>query len=208
VGMGMSRWVLVAWLIAGSGCGGQGASSGGPPLPRASLGVSDASSTDGGTGCDLCIDGGATGASDPCADGGPFFFRIDGDGPTQTFETGGRSPPPYCSLEAFRYPIGAHLACGEGCGGDEAVWACATADGGARTIFGDMSSFQYVDANGHTWLGPASVTYSAPWSAIGTPVEGTFTAPLILASAPDSGATLTLSGSFRVCHAYDSPPAP
>lgn len=31
-------------------------------------------------------------------------------------------------------PVGAILSCGEGCGGDHAVWACTTADGDVSTM--------------------------------------------------------------------------
>ena len=46
------------------------------------------------------------------------------------------------------------------------------------------------------------------WGPVGTVVEGSYAVPVTLAAHPDAGPVLSLSGSCRVCHAYDGAPAP
>lgn len=193
-------------------CGGAERTSGTAAPTDASTAVESAT-LDGGVaalGCGLCL-ADAESAPDvdsPCADGGPFFVRVEGDGPPQTLSLGGLGTPPQCDEAALGYPVGAILSCGEGCGGNYAVWACATTDGGASTFFADVDAVRYVDALGRLWTGDGSVTYSTPWGPIGTAIEGSYSVALALASAADGGSTLTLNGAFRVCHAFDAPPAP
>ena len=67
----------------------------------------------------------------------------------------------------------------------------------------DAGLVAYNDATGHARSGQGEVTFNE-WGPIGTVLEGTYAVPLALVAHPDAGPTLSLSGSFRVCHAYDA----
>jgi hypothetical protein len=99
----------------------------------------------------------------------------------------------------------------------ETAAACASFDGGAYVI--SVSAYQrsggtsdagliaYSDETGRAWNGQGTVTFNE-WGPVGTVVEGTYVAPLALVGQPDAGSTLSLSGSFRVCDAFDGQVAP
>jgi hypothetical protein len=150
-------------------------------------------------------------SADPCGDAGPFFFQITGDGPDKTWDV-------ECGYSPWNVPVAFRGFGGEGDGvGHETAAACASFDAGASLI--SVSAYQrsagtsdagliaYSDATGRAWSGQGTVTFNE-WGPIGTVVDGTYTVPVSLVAHPDAGSTLSLSGSFRVCHAFDGEPAP
>lgn len=147
----------------------------------------------------------------PCADAGPFFFRIAGDGPDETWQF-------ECGNAPWTFPVAFRQFEGEGDGeGRETAAACGTLDAGTLAVSvgaflvtagtSDGGFVAYTDATGRAWSGQGEVTFDQ-WGAVGTAVEGSFAALVVLGAHSDAGATLSLSGSFRVCHAYDGEPAP
>jgi hypothetical protein len=151
------------------------------------------------------------GSDNPCGDAGPLFFQIAGDGPEETWRVECATPP-------WTLPIAFRQFGGEGDGvGHETAAACGSLDAGAFVI--SVSAFQrtagtsdaglvaYKDATGRAWSGQGEVTFNE-WGPIGTVAEGTYAVSVALVAHPDAGPTLSLSGSFRVCHAYDAPQAP
>jgi len=152
-------------------------------------------------------------ASPPCAaaDGGPLFFRIQGDGPDQTWNV-------ECGSPAYSVPVAFRAFQGEGDSvGSEFVAACASLEASAPGIlvsaYGrgagttDAGILTYHDGQGRGWTGQGVVTLDE-WGPVGTVVEGTYAGRVTLLAQPDAGLPLTLSGSFRVCHAYDGQVAP
>jgi hypothetical protein len=166
-------------------------------------------------------DGGAdqdAATAPPCADAGDLFIEVAGDGPMQTYRGG-------CQFAAI--PFGGHVyAGGEGDSvGEGAVTACVGATLSVRPAQPwfvylssplsdvgdtDAAALMYDDADGRRWIGTAAL-HVAQWSAVGGTIEGSYsgTATVDAGASPDGGAPrLGLTGNFRVCHAFDGPPAP
>ncbi len=150
-------------------------------------------------------------SANPCGDAGPFFFQITGDGPDRTWDV-------ECGYSAWNVAVAFRGFGGEGDGvGHETAAACASFDAGVSLIgvsayqrsagSSDAGLIAYSDSTGRAWSGQGAVTFNE-WGPIGTVVEGTYNAPVTLVAHPDAGITLSLSGSFRVCHAFDGEPAP
>ena len=123
-----------------------------------------------------------------------------------------------CGYSPWSIPVAFRQYAGEGDSvGHETAAACASFDAGASVIAvsiyqssagtSDGGLISYSDATGRTWTGQATVTFNE-WGPIGTVVEGTYGGPVGLVAHPDAGPTFSLSGSFRVCHAFDGLQAP
>jgi hypothetical protein len=150
----------------------------------------------------------------PCADAGSLFVEVAGDGPPQTYAAG-------CELAMV--PYGGHVySGGEGDStGEGVISGCAVAHSlnsnlpapssisvtSSLAAAGDTDSavIAYNDARGRAWSGSATL-HITRWSAIGATIEGSYAGTTAIAG--DAGAPLALSGSFRVCHAFDGSPAP
>ena len=145
--------------------------------------------------------------------------RGDGDGPSRTFRAG-------CELATV--PFGGHLFVGgEGDGtGVGVIAGCAVERPLDATSPGplsvsvtsvlsavgdtDAATIAYDDSQGRGWSGPATLRITQ-WSPVGGAIEGSYlgSATQVGDAGSDGGsATLTLGGTFRVCHAFDGVPAP
>jgi hypothetical protein len=209
-------WRLVLAAAALQGCGGTQLGSGAVDAASEAAGDSTVPVDT------LDADGFQLGSSDasvfapeasaePCGDAGPFFFEITGDGPDKTWNA-------ECGYSRWNFPVAFREFGGEGDGvGHETAAACASFDAGASVIAvsayqrsagtSDTGLIGYSDPMGRKWSGQGAVTFNE-WGPVGTVVEGTYNVPVILVAHPDAGPTLSLSGSFRVCHAYDGEQAP
>jgi hypothetical protein len=224
------KWLGLALLgvaAAAAACGGgrmpehaSGTSGGSGGTSGGSGGATTTSQTTGGSGGSIVLAGGAGGSVSgggipgtqisPTCNDPTIFFDINGDGPLQHFDASctprghlvigslGPPPPPPPSPAAGILVL-------EACpGGLVSLRLQTTTSGGTWPGTATIADGSYSRGGVDYQLvaGTATVTVTS-YQGMGGVIEGTFTAPFAPTSAADGGASLVLSGSFRVCHWYD-----
>jgi hypothetical protein len=188
-----------ATLFALSACGSGSKASGPPPASAAP----DAGSPDPDAGGFFASPPDASNPS-PCAGAGDVFVEVTGDGPMQTYQAG-------CAYSTVPYG-GSQFIGGEGSSTQQSV-VTGCAPPSTLTITSwlldagdtDAATLVYDNRDGGAWRGSGTL-HIARWPPVGGALEGSYNG--LVAPLADGGASLGLSGTFRVCHAFDGPPAP
>jgi hypothetical protein len=198
-GWGSALVASAAMLFALSACS-SGSKASNPPAASA---ATDGASPEPDAGGFFAAPPDASSPS-PCADAGDLFVEVTGDGPVQTYQAG-------CAYSTVPYG-GSQFVGGEGSSAQQSV-VTGCAPPSTLTIASwlldagdtDAATLMYDDRDGGTWRGSGTL-HIARWSPVGSALEGSYSG--LVAALADGGPSLGLSGSFRVCHAYDGPPAP
>ena len=161
-----------------------------------------------GTGGGLVGSGGGTTTAPTCNDP-TVFFDIEGDGPLQHFDmscapdgyvlhAGGAGPPPPPPPPP---PTGWLVL--EACPKGMAITLSLQANDASWPATGTIVSATYMSGGIQYQLFATGTVDVVTFGAVGEVIEGTFSAGFASTSGGDAGATLMLTGKFRVCRGPD-----
>jgi hypothetical protein len=179
-------------------------------VAEAGAAQADSPLEDTGTGSDAAdMDAGT------CAAGGDYFVEVRiGDGGTQALEAGcvlcGGPGAGSWSVPSGGLNFGHLFAYVTGCASQAArsrsicinAQAQMPASTGSKVIYHDGDGGIFTSTNGDLQV----TAWTDPNGQLGGTIGGQYSATVV--AQDDSGATLQLSGAFRVCHAYDWPLPP